>query len=659
MSYLLNSSSVGHEYEMDYNESAYSSGMHVAEDADGGSRWLALSAIDNGGSYFADYPEYDYRAAPAVCDLDGDGIADIVCGGMDGSLQFFRGRGYSDRLHTAARAALTAADGSPLAVPAGYSSPVICDFDGDGVMDIISGSADGGVYLFRGLGGLSFAPAELICRVDGGVQVLPAFGDADGDGAEELIIGTGDGRILTAALNGGEPADISANVENLSELGSWLSPTVYDYNGDGIADLVIGCFDGYIALRFGDGRGGFTDGGYISCSEKNYKGNNNIKFGNYCSPRFYDLDGDGADDLICGSLEYGMAVPIDSEYFPYSEELSEQLGYMRDNYFYCGAHFYTNAHASPEREDFELKAQLASRDFYGLDSSLIGANQHTWYTSTGSSAQSFISQWKNGIHWNSGFISANAASIYPHQNAQNVIALPFFLEYDGGESILIQNNSTVLYTSDDFTSLSAKYGMPVCMYYHCDFAYQSEETARGFIESAERFRRESGYGFVGEDQLMKASAAAYNLTVSASASGSVLTLTPGEKSRGGALYDESFQRSCGLRLRVSERFDPSSIRVSSSVVRRDGRTIYLSLDGGATVDFASAPADSRILSVNTPAEISLTDGGASLVFSEPGMMELIVSGSAEAVSSGWSREEFDGKTRFVKFGKAETLEIKY
>ena len=78
-----------------------------------------------------------------------------------------------------------------------------------------------------------------------------------------------------------------------------------------------------------------------------------------------------------------------------------------------------------------------------------------------------------------------------------------------------------------------------------------------------------------------------------------------------------------------------------------------------TVDFASTPADSRILSVNTPAGISLSESGASLAFSEPGMMELIVSGSAEAVSDGWSREEFDGKTRFVKFGEAETLEIKY
>ena len=34
-----------------------------------------------------------------------------------------------------------------------------------------------------------------------------------------------------------------------------------------------------------------------------------------------DINGDGIDDLICGSLEYGASYPIDSEYFPYKLSL--------------------------------------------------------------------------------------------------------------------------------------------------------------------------------------------------------------------------------------------------------------------------------------------------------------------------------------------------
>lgn len=654
VTYLLNLTRDSHRYEMDFNESAYSSGMHISENG----AWLGLSSIEDGGSYFSDYPEHDYRAAPAPGDFDEDGLVDIICGSESGLLWFFKGEGYTDRLQVAERQLLCDPYGEPLSVP-GYSCPIVRDLNDDGAEDILCGAADGGLYVFYGHGNMVFSAAQRINGIDAETQVMPTMGDIDGDGRNELVIGTGDGRILKAESLRGSFTDISSTIADFEQLGSWLCPAIYDYNGDGVPDLVIGTFHGYIALRLNKGES-FSSGGYISCGEKNYKGNYNLKFGNYCVPRFRDLNGDGTDDLICGSLEYGMAVPIDSEYFPFAEELREQTDYMQDNHFYCGVHFYTNSGASPAREDFELQAQAASRSFYGLPNELQGANQHTWYTSESLANQTFLSQWRNGILWNSGFMTAGAASIYPHQNAQNVVSLPFFLENEGEQTILIQNNSTVLYTSEEFTDISARYHMPVCLYYHCDFAYRDKETAENVIKTAEYFRTKHGYNFVGEDQLMLASAAAYNLVASAYVDeGGQLRITPGARSRSIPLYDENYQNACGIRIRFSDKFDHSKISSSAGVQTWKDGALYISLDKPVSISFDGSGAPSPIVSVNIPANISVSESGAALDFLDDGMMQVVVDGNATTDCPGWNVESSQGKTTFTKFGAAETLEIKF
>ncbi len=653
VSYLPGSASGG--YEMDYGESAYSSGVHVAAD----SGWLGLSYVENGGSYFIDYPEYELRAVPAAADFDCDGLPDLIVGGADGQFYLFLGEGVSDRLHVAAAGSLSLRKGEALTVKS-FSAPCVCDWDGNGVYDLVSGAGDGLVYLFMGSPGPQFEPPAPLQNLGAPVQTLPAVGDLDGDGTDDLVVGTGDGRLLACFGSlSGALGDLGGRVENLSALGSWLSPCIYDWNRDGLTDLVIGTYDGYIALRLADGRGGFTDAGYITCGEPNYKGNYNLKFGNWCSPRFADLDGDGFDELLCGSQEYGMAVPIDSEYFPFETQLREQLDYMRENEFYCGVHFYTNAHATPAREACELRAQLASRAYYGLSNEGIGANQHTWYTSAAETAQSFRSLRDAGILWNSGFMAANAASAYPQQNAQNVVSLPFFLERDGARAFLIQNVSTLLYMDERGPALSAKYGMPVCVYYHCDFAYRDADAERARIAEVEAFRQAHDYNFVREDQMMKASAAAYNLTVDARFSDGALTLTPGSVSPDGALFDSAFQNACGVRLRFADRARLASAVCDANVVRRTEDAIYLSLDGEVHVRFDGSGSESRLERVNVPAEITRTAQGAELAFAEGGLMEAVVSGSASTDSAGWTAQTRGGKTVFTKFGGADTLRISF
>ncbi|MEG2008180.1 MAG: VCBS repeat-containing protein [Oscillospiraceae bacterium] len=658
VSFLLGSKSAdGVDYSMDFYENAYSSGTHVAA----GGRWLSLARVGNAGSYFLDYPEYTQRAYPAAADMDGDGDLDLLCGSSDGYFHYYDGEGFSDRLLTAEGRLLTDAKGHPLHVES-YSAPVLADVDGDGVTDFVSGSSDGRIYWFSGNGDLSFEYRGLLCGEIMQGQSLPEVGDLNGDGRLDLLCGGTGGRLdVCYGLSDNALVPGSASALALSpELGTWIAPRLADLNGDGVTDIAIGTAEGYIARFIADGAG-FSADGFISLDEMNYKGNTNAKFGSNCVPFFADLNGDGVQDLLTGSLEYGLAYPIDSEYFPYRDELQSAVDYIRDNDFYLGAHFYTNQYASRERELYELRAQLDAMESYGIDTAQIGENHHTWYSSENSTAQSLLSAWDSGLLWNSGFMPAGNSFNAPQINDQNVISLPFFLLQNGERTMLLQNCSTLLYHDASKTDISAKYDMPMCMYYHCDFTFGNEDTARLNLQTADDFRRAHGYNFTGEDQLMLATAAAFNLNVSVRQddAGFGFTLTPSAASDAFPLFDERYQASCGAKISLGEKLAGSALKVDASVWSREGDNIYVSLDRPVRVLAGEQGEAPHLCRVNIAARITPTDSGARVEFSDGGMMQLTVAGAAKTASDGWKAEERDGGTTFTKYGAADTIELIY
>ena len=649
-------------FSMELNENAYSSGAHVAA----GDRWLTLASIEDGGSYFEDYPEFELRAYPDVYDLDGDGKPDIVCGSSDGRLYFYRGLGYKSRLLTEEAAPLTDSEGRQLSV-SGYSAPVVCDFDGDGEADILCGAQDGKVYLFRGLGELTFEAGVVVADTGIEGQVFPDWGDLNGDGVDDLVCGSNSGKLLV--LYGTESGLPESGFTELSVFGvdgDWLCPRIYDINGDGIQDLLLGTFDGYVAKLLNQGVGGFASAGFIELDEMNYKGNYNAKFGNNCVPVVADINGDGIDDLICGSLEYGASYPIDSEYFPCKSELMEQIKYFRDNYIYVGAHFYTTACSSAEREAYELQRHLESLKLYGVVSDKLGANQHTWYTSSLSQTQTFLSLWKAGFLWNTGYAAPGDLDPYPQASARNVISLPFFLTQDGKWTILLQNCCTMLYGYDEWTDISARYGMPMCVYYHCDFTAQDDTEAIASIEQVQAFREKFGYSFVMENQLASACAAAINLSldiVGNSEENFDIELVGSGQSNTFPLYSGNYQISTGVRLSLGTALQGRDIRTDADVWHRDGSDLYIGLNRPVRVYEAAegaAEEAAHIERVNLPATISTHEGGASVSFLSNGYMEVETSAPATTQSSGWTAKELeDGGTLFYKYGAASALIISY
>lgn len=92
---------------------------------------------------------------PFAVDWDSDGKLDLVVGNFAGTFYWFRGEGNGK---FDPHPELFMAGKEPLRIPGAHSDPFVIDWDGDGDLDIISGSIDGGVYWAENIAGKGKKP---------------------------------------------------------------------------------------------------------------------------------------------------------------------------------------------------------------------------------------------------------------------------------------------------------------------------------------------------------------------------------------------------------------------------------------------------------------------------------------------------------------------
>ena len=196
-----------------------------------------------------DYAGFDNFTMMTSGDLDGDGDLDLVTGSPNGAFHYFENTGAATAPTFTKRSGAT----NPLdSVNAGaFSSPALIDLDGDGDVDLIAGSDRGTIAYFENTG----------------TSANPVFTERSG------------------ALN---PMD-SVNV------GAFSSPALADFDDDGDPDLIVGNKDGNIA--YFENTGTATTASFTQRTSTNNP-LDSVDAGAFSSPELTDLDGDGDVDLV-------------------------------------------------------------------------------------------------------------------------------------------------------------------------------------------------------------------------------------------------------------------------------------------------------------------------------------------------------------------------
>jgi len=287
--------------------------------------------------------DVSWQAAPAVADIDGDGLLELITGSMFMSatggeqappdrpgLFMYKNVGTKEqpKLHRVP---------FPLQGRWGETfllNPVFTDWDGDGLLDVLIG-ANSQTVVYRNVG-TKAEPMFLRqkpLRIDWVTHMVhPGWmGDWDGDGGLDYLQAHGGSTVaLHSAMRVGNPPLFKevamlrtaqgSNMCHKPEHGdAWAVAVAYDWDGDGDLDTVVGDVAGYVWLYSNTGsraEPSFAEGVRLQLADgvplvagidpDTPVTDFTVLQGNRAVPACGDYNGDGLTDLVCGDAVGGV-----------------------------------------------------------------------------------------------------------------------------------------------------------------------------------------------------------------------------------------------------------------------------------------------------------------------------------------------------------------
>lgn len=196
----------------------------------------------------------------------------------------------------------TAVAPSRFATGSAPGSVEVADFNGDGKPDLVVAneqSQDATVLLGDGRGGFTAAPGSPFAAGQQPNDI--AIGDFNRDGKPDLAFANHEAKHLTVLLGDGRGGFAPAPG---SPFAVAVRPHTHgvatgDLNGDGNLDLLTDSWgNDQVAVLFGDGKGGFRPGPFLTVGKHPYQ-----------RVRIADVNGDGKSDILTTNLE-GDSVTI-------------------------------------------------------------------------------------------------------------------------------------------------------------------------------------------------------------------------------------------------------------------------------------------------------------------------------------------------------------
>ncbi|MFP4471505.1 MAG: FG-GAP-like repeat-containing protein, partial [Bacteroidales bacterium] len=181
----------------------------------------------------------------------------------------------------------------------GASNPFFYDYDGDGDLDMFSGSWLGDVLYFENTG-TSTGPAwqensEPFESLKHSIYSAVTVGDVNADGHPDAIVGDLSGGLFYHR-NTGDGFVYEAELLQDINLGGWACPRLVDFDTDGDLDIIAGNEDGDLAYIENQGSPSLPEWVEIPGFF------NGVGVNHSCAPAICDVDLDGDFDILCGNL---------------------------------------------------------------------------------------------------------------------------------------------------------------------------------------------------------------------------------------------------------------------------------------------------------------------------------------------------------------------